>query len=184
MYSSFVYFCFLFLVSSASLGPYHFCTLLGSSFHEMFPSLQFSSSVMSHSLCPHVVQHDRLPCPSPTPGTCWNSCALSQWCYPTIWSSIIPFSSWFQFFPASGSFLISQFFAPSGESTEVSASAIVLAIDTQDWFPLGLTDFIFLLSKGLSRIFSNTTVQKHQFFSAQLSLYSNSHILTWPMEKP
>ena len=118
----------------------------------------------------HGLQHARLPCPSTTPGACSNSYPSSQWCYPTISSSIIPFSFCLQLFPESGSFLKSQFYTSGGESFRVSASASVLPMNIQDWFPLGWTSCIFLQSKGLSRVFSNTTVQKHQFFSAQLSL--------------
>ena len=115
---------------------------------------------------------------------CSNSCPSSQWCHPTISSSFVLFSSCFQSFPASGSFPMSQFFASGGQSIGVSASASVLPMNIQDWFPLGLTGLISLQSKGLSRVFSNTTVQKHQFFGAQLSSQSNSHIHTWPQEKP
>ena len=147
-------------------------------------SVQFSHSVMSDSLQPHGLQHSRLPCPSPTPGACSNSCPSRQWCYPTISSSVIPFSSHFQYFPASGSFLISQFFPMGGQSIGASASALGLPMNIQDWFPLGWTGWISLLSKELSRVFSNTTVQKHQFFSARLSSQSTSHIHTWPQEKP
>ena len=125
---------------------------------------------MSDSLRPHELQHARLPCPSPTPRACSNSCPSSRWCYPTISSSVIPFSSCLQSFPASGSFQMSQFFAWGGQSIAVSASASVLPMNIQDWFPLGWTGFISLQSKGLSRVFSNTTVQKHQFFGTQLSL--------------
>ena len=128
------------------------------------------------------LQHARLPCPSPNPGACSNSCPLSQWCHLTISSSAIPFSSCLQSFPASGSFPRSQFFTSGGQSIGVSASA--LPINIQDWFPSGWTGWISLQSKGLSRVFSNTTVQKHQFFGAQLSLWSNSHIHTWLLEKP
>ena len=110
------------------------------------------------------------PCPSPTPGLYSNSCPLSQWCHPTISSSVIPFSSCIQSFPASGTFQMSQFFASGGQNIGVSASASVLPMNIQDWFPLEWTGWIFLQSKGLSRVFSNTTVQKHQFFGAQLSL--------------
>jgi len=131
--------------------------------------VQFSHSVVSESLWPHGLQHARLPCSLPTPGACSNSCPLSRWCYPTISSSIDPFSC-LQSFPASGSFPIRQFFASGSQSTGVSASASVLPMNIQDWFPLGLTGLISLPSKGLLRVFSNTTVQKHQFFSAQLSL--------------
>ena len=147
-------------------------------------SVHFSLSVMSDSLWPHGLQHTRLPCPWPTPGACSNSCPLSQWCHLTISSSVVPFSSCLQSFSASGSFLMSQFFASGGRSIRVSPSVSVLPMNIQDWFPLGLTGLISLLSKGLSRAFSNTTVQKHQFFSAQPSLYSNSHIHTWLLEKP
>ena len=126
--------------------------------------LLFSCSVMSDYLWPHGLQHARLPCPSPSPRACSNSCPLSQWFPPTISSSVVPFSSCVQSFPASGSFLMSWFFASCGQSTRVSAS--VLPMNIQDWFPLGLTGWIFLQSKGLSRVFSNTTVQKHQFFRA------------------
>ena len=130
---------------------------------------QFSRSVMSNSLWPHGLQHARPPCPSPTPGVYSNSCSLSQWCLPTISSSVIPFSH-LQSFPASGSFSMSQFFASGGQSIGVSASASVLPMKIQDWFPLGWTGWLSLQSKGLSRVFFNTTVQKHQFFCAQLSL--------------
>ena len=136
--------------------------------------IQVSCSVMSDSLQPHGLQHARLPCPSPTPRACSNSCPLSRWCHPTISSSVVPFSSCLQFFPASGSFPVSQFFTSSGQSSRVSASESVLPTNVQDWFPLGLTDLISLQSKGLSRVFSDITVQKHQFFGAQLSLQSNS----------
>jgi len=133
-------------------------------------SVQFSHSVVSNSLWPHGLQHARLPCPSPTPGACSNSCPSSQWCHPTVSSSVVPFSSCLQSIPASGSFLMSQLFTSGGQSTEVSASASVLPMNIQDWSPLGWTGLISLQSKGLSRVFSNTTVQKHQFFGAQLSL--------------
>ena len=132
-------------------------------------SVQFSHSVMSNSLQPHGLQHTRLPCPSPTPGACSNSCPSSWLCHPTISSSVIPFSFHLQSFPTSGSFLMSEFFASGGQSIGVSASASVLPMNIQDWFPLRLTGWISLQSKGLSRVFSNTKVQKHQFFSAQLS---------------
>ena len=150
---------------------------------EVFHSVQFSHSVVSDSLRPHGLQHARLPCASPTPGACSNSCPSSQWCHPTISSSVVTFFSCLQSFPASGSFPVSQFFASGGQSIGVSASASVLPMNIEDWFPLGLTDWISLQSKGLSRIFSNTTVQKHQFFSTQLSSWSNSHIHTWLLEK-
>ena len=149
-----------------------------------FSSVQFSRSVVSDSLWPHEPQHARPLCPSPTPRVYPNSCPLSQWCHPTISSSIIPFSSHLQSFPASGSFQMSQLFASGGQSNGVSASTSVLPTNTQDWSPLEWTGWISLQSKGLSRVFSNTTVQKHQFFSAQLSSQTNSHIHTWPLEKP
>ena len=149
-----------------------------------FTSIQFSFSVMSDSLRPHEPQHPRPPCPSPTPGIYPNSCLLSRWCHPTISPSVIPFSSCLQSFPTSESFQTSQFFASGGQSIGVSASATVLPVNTQDWSPLGWTGWISLQSKWLSRVFSNTTVQKHQFFGAQPSSQSNSHIHTWPQEKP
>ena len=129
---------------------------------------------MSNSLWPHGLQHTRPPCPSPTPRVYSNSCPLSQWCHPTISSSVIPFSFCLQSFPASGSFKMSQFFTSGGQSTGVLASASVLPMNIQDWFPLGWTGCIYLLCKGLSRVFSNTTVQKHHFqrsafLSVQLS---------------
>ena len=146
--------------------------------------VQFSCSVISDSLRPHGLQHARPPCPLLTPGAYSNSCPLSWWCHPTISSSVIPFSSHLQSFPASGSFPMSQFFASGGKSIGVSASASVLPTNIQDWFASGWTGLISLLSKGLSRVFFNTTVQKHQFFRAQLSLQSYSHIHTWLLEKP
>ena len=148
----------------------------------MFNSVQFSRSVMSYSLWLHWLQHTRPPCPSPTPGVYLNSCPLSQWCHPTISFSVIPFSSHLQSFPTSGSFQTSQLFRSGGQSIGVSASVSVLPVNTQDWFPLGWTGWISLQSKGFSRVFCNTTVQKHKFFGAQLSSQSNSHIRTWPLE--
>ena len=146
------------------------CSLGISNFlEEISQSVQFSSSVMSDSLRPHG--HARLPCPSPTPGVYSNSCPSRQWCHPTISSSVVPFSSCLQSFPASGSFQISQFFTSGGQSIGASASASVLPMNIHDWFPLGWASWISLQSKGLSRVFSNTTVQKHQFFGAQLSLF-------------
>ena len=145
-------------------------------------TVQFSHSVMSNFLRTHGLQHNRPPSPSPTPGACSNSCPSSQWCHPTI-SSSVPLSSCLQSFQASGYFQMSQFFASSGQNIGASASTSVLPMNIQVWFPLGLTDWISSQSKGLSRVF-NTTVQKHQFFSTQLSLWSNSHIHTWPPEKP
>ena len=138
--------------------------------NTQFSSVQFSRSVVSDSLQPHESQHARPPCPSPTPGVYSNSCPSTRWCHPAIWSSVIPFSSCPQSLPASGSFQMSQHFTWDGQSIGVSASASVRLMNTQDWSPLGWTSWISLKSKGFSRVFSNTTVQKHQFFSAQLSL--------------
>ena len=145
-------------------------------FLKVFSSVQFSRSVVSASLRPHGLQHARPPCPSPTPGVYSNPCPWSRWCHPVISSSVVPFSSLLQSFPASVSFQRSQFFPSGGQSIGVSASASVLPMNIQDWFLLGLTGLISLQSKGLSKVFSNITVQKHQFFSTQLS---NSHIHTW-----
>ena len=142
----------------------------------------FSVAQLCLTLWPHGLQHIRLPCPSPTPGAYSNSCPLSQWCHPNISSSVPSFSSCPQSFPESGSFAMSWLFALDGQS--IRASASVLPMNIQGWFPLGLTGLISLLSKGLSRVLSTTTVQKHQFFSAQPSLWSNSHIHTWLLEKP
>ena len=143
----------------------------------------FSCSAVSDSLRPHGLQHARLPSPSPFPRARSNSCPLSQWCHPTISSSIVPYSSCLQSCPASGSFPRSQLFISGGQSNGASALASVLPMNIQDWFPLGLTGLMSLQSKWLSRVFSNTTVQKYQFFNAQPSLWSNSHIHTWLLEK-
>ena len=145
-----------------------------------FSSVQFSHSVVSNSLRPHKLQHAKPLCPSPAPGVHSDSRPSSQWCHPTISSSVVPFSCP-QSLPASGSFPMSQFFAWGGQSIGVSAS--VLPMNTQDWSPLGWTGWISLQSKGFSRVF-NTTVQKHQFFGTQVSSQSNSHIHSWPLEKP
>ena len=145
--------------------------------------LLFHCSVMSESLRPHELQRTRPPCPSPTPRVHPNPCPSSQWCHRTISSSVVPFSC-LQSFPASGSFLMSQLFASDGQSIRASLTASVLPMNFQGWFPLGWTGLISLLSKGLSRVYSNTTVWKHQAFGAQLSLWSNSHIHTWLLEKP
>ena len=134
---------------------------------SLFSSIQFSCSVMSDSMWPHGLQPTRPPCPSPNPRVYTNSCPLSWWCYSTISSSVVPFSFRLQSFTASGSFQMSQFFASGGQIIGVSASASVLPMNTQDWFPLW---WIGWISKGLSRVSCNTTVQKHQFFDAQLSL--------------
>ena len=143
----------------------------------------FSCSVMSDSLPPHGLKHTRLPCPSPAPGAYSNSCPLSPWCHPTVSSSVIRFSSCLQSFSIRV-FFNESFFVSGGQNIGVSGSASVLPMNIQGWFPLGLTDLISLQSKRLSRVFSKTTVQKHQFFGAQLSLWTNSHIHTWLLEKP
>ena len=148
------------------------------------PSIHFSSVPQScQTLCIPRLQHARPPCPSPTPGIYSNSCPSSQWYQPTISSSVVPFSSCLQSFPVPGFFPVSQFFESGGQNIGVSASASVLPMNIQDWFPLGWTGLTSSQSKGPSRVFSNTTVQKHQFFGAQLSLWSNSHIHTWLLEK-
>ena len=134
----------------------------------MFSPVEFSRSAVSDTLWPHGLQHTRPPCSSPTLGACSNSCPSSWWCHPTIWSSVVPFSSCLQSFLASGSFPMSQFFTSGGQSTGASASASVLPMNIQDWFPLGLTGLISLQSKGLSKV-SNTKVLKHQLFGAELS---------------
>ena len=147
-------------------------------------SVLFSHSVVSDSSRPHESEYARPPCPSPTPGVHWNSRPSSWWCHPAISSSVVTFSSCPQSLPASGSFPMSQLFAWHGLSTGVSASVSFLPKNIQDWSPLEWTGWISLQSKGLSRVFSNTTVQKHQFFGTQLSSQSNAHIHTWPLEKP
>ena len=141
--------------------------------------LWFSHSAVSDSLRPHGLRHIRRPCPSPSPGACSNSSPLSRWCRPTISSSLVPWSV-----PASGSFTMSPFFPSGGQIIGMSASASVLPVNVQDWFPLGLTGLISLLSKGLSKVFSSTTVQRHQLFGTQAFLLSSSHIHTWLLEKP
>ena len=146
--------------------------------------VQFSRSVMSNSLQPHESLHARPTCPSPTPGVYSNSCPLSRWCHPAISSSVVPFSSCPLSLPVSGSLPMSQLFTWGGQSIGVSALASVLPMNTQDWSPLGWTGCISLQPKGLSRVFSNTTVQNHQFLITQLSSQSNSPIHTWPLEKP
>ena len=147
-------------------------------------TVQFSHSVMSDSLQPHESKHARPPCPSPTPGVHSNSRPSSLWCHPAISSSVVPFSSCPQSLPASESFPMSQLFAWGGQSTGVTALSSFLPKNTQGWSPLEWTGWISLQSKALSRVFSNTTVQRHQFFSTQLSSQSNSHIHTWSPEKP
>ena len=143
--------------------------------------LLFSHSAMT--LRPHGLQHARLPCPSPSPRACSNSCPWSWWCHPAISSNVVPFSSCLQSFSSSGSFPMSWLFASGGQSIGVSALASVVPVNIQEWFPLGLTGLI-LLSKGLSKVFSSTTVWKYPFFGAQPSLWSNSHICTWLLKKP
>ena len=145
---------------------------------------QFSHSVLSDSLRPHESQHARSPCPSSTPRVHSNSCPLSWWHHLAISFSVIPFSSCPPSLPASESFPMSRLFTWGGQSIGVWASTLVLPVNTQDWSPLEWTGWISLQSKGLSRVFSNTTLQKHQFFDTQLSSQSNSHIHTWPLEKP
>ena len=143
-----------------------------------------SRQIVSDCLWPHGLQHTRLSCPSPTPRVYSNSCPSSRWCHPIISSSVIPFSSCSQFFPASGYFPMSRLFTSGGQSIGTWASASVLPMNIQDWFPSGLTGLISLLSKGLSRVFSSIIIWKHQFFSVQPSLWSNSHIRTWLLGKP
>ena len=152
-------------------SPFVYMTAIYFTYLQAISSVQFSSVAQSFlTLQSQVLKHTRLPCPSPTPGTYSNSCPLSLWCHPTISSSVIPFSSCLQSFSASGSLQLSQFFESGGQSIGVSASASAFPMNIQDWSPLGRTDWITLLFKGLSKVFSNTTIQKHQFFSAQLSL--------------
>ena len=157
-------------------------TMLYTVTYTIFSSVQHS--VMSDSLRPHEPQHARPPCPSPTPRVYPNSCPFSRWYHITISSAVVPFSSCLQSFPAPGSFHMSQLFTSGGQNTGSSASASFLPKKSQGRSPAEWTGWISLQSKGVSRVFSNTTVQKHQFFGAQLSLWSNSHIHTWPLEKP
>ena len=166
-------------------ASFHFRTFLTNVF--LISSVQFSSvsqSCLTDTLTPHESQHARPPCPSPTPGVHPISCPSNRWGHPAISSSFIPFSSCPQSLPASESFPVSQLFAWGGQSTGVSAWASFLPKNTQDWSPLEWTGWISLQSKRLSRVFSNTTVQKHQFFGTQPYSQSNSHIHTWPQEKP
>ena len=149
----------------------------------LFSAVQFSGTGVSDSLQPHGLQHARPPCPSPTPGACSNSCPSSRWCHPTNSSSVVPFSSRLQSFPASGSFPMSQFFTSDSQSVGVSSSASVLPMNIQDWFPLGLTGWISLQSKGLSRVFSNTTVQKHQINYQFSSVAESCPTLCDPMNR-
>ena len=177
----FLFICFRELLVIVTWLLSHTKTLSSS---DVSVSVQFSHSVMSNSFWPHEPQHARPPCPSPTAGVHPNPCPSSQWCHPAISYSVVPFSSCPQTLPASGSFPISQLFTWSGQSIGVSASASVLPMNIQDWSPSGWTGWISLQSKGFPRVFSNTTVQKHQFFSTQLSLWSKSHIHAWLLEKP
>ena len=147
-------------------------------------TLLFIWTVMSDSLQPHGLQHASLLCPSPSPRACWNSCPLSWWCHSAISFSVIPFFSCFQSFPASGSLLMSRLFTSGDQSIGTSASTSTLPVNIQDWSPLGWTGLISLQSKGFSKVFSNITVQKHQFFTTQPPLWSRSHIHTWLLEKP
>ena len=152
--------------------------------YNMINKHLLSGSVVSDSLWPHGLQHARPPCPSPSPGIYSNSCPLSRWCHPTISSSVGAFSSWPQSFPESGAFPVSWLFASGDQSFGASASASVLPMNIQGWFPLGWTGLISLQSKGLSKVFSNTIVGKHQCFGALSSLWLNPHIRTWLLEKP
>ena len=163
------------------------CTLYKVAFFwimKLESSVQFSRSLVSNSSRPHELQHTRPPCPSQTPSVYPNPCPSGRWWHPAIPSSVVSFSSCPKSLPALGSFPMSQLFTWGGQTTGVSASTSLLPMNTQDWSPLGWTGWIFSQSKGLSRVFSNTTVQKHQFFGAQLSSPSNSHIHTWLLEKP
>ena len=174
---------FLLILFSFSRSASFISTMLSSNSLQ-FSSVQFSVSVMSNSLQPHESQHARAPCSSPSPRVHSDSCPSSLWCHPAISSSVVPFSSCPQSLPASEYFPMSQLFAWGGQSTGVSALASFLSKKSQGWSPSEWTGWISLQSKGLSRVFSNTTVQKHQFFGAQPSSQSNSHIHTWPQEKP
>ena len=172
--SSFYFDCTFLLLNYWKTLRVHWCTLI-----KLSPVgiILFRPSVMSNFLQPHGMQHPRLSCPTPSPRVCSYSCPLSRWCHPTISPSVVLFSSCPQSLPALGSFPMSRLFACSGQSVGASVLASVLPMNIQDWFPLGLTGLMLQL-QGLSRVFSNTTVQKHQFFSAQLSFWSNSHIHT------
>ena len=150
----------------------------------LVPSVRFSRSVVSDYLQDHALQYASPPCPSSTPRACSNSCPSSQWCHPSISSSVVSFSPCLQSFPTSGSFPVSQFFASGGPSIGASASASVVSMNIHVWFPLGWAGWISLQSKGLSRVFSNTTVQMHEFCITWLSSQSNSHIHTWLLQKP
>ena len=157
-------------MQKTEVGTPHRTQGISSSHSGWISSVQLSRSVVSDSLRPNELQHAMPPCPSPTAGVYPDSCSSSQGCHPIISSSVIPVSAFPQYFPALGSFLMSQLFISGGQSIGVSASASLLPMNTQDWSPLGWTGWISLQSKGLSRVFSNTTVQKYQFFGTQLSL--------------
>ena len=192
LYSSSMYSCHLLLNSSASVRSLSFLSFIVPIFALNDPLVspvflkrsQFSSFSHVWPFATPWTAHARPPCPSPTPGVYPNSCPLSQWCHSAISSTVISISSCLQSFPASGSFQMSQIFTSGGQSIGVSASTSVLPTNIQDWFPLGWTSGISLESKGLSRVSSNTTVQKHKFFGVQLSFYSYFHIHTWLLEKP
>ena len=189
----FSFFLFAHIINSFLLVCTHYCSILLSQkkiFNKVIwcvnhiSSVQFSHSVMSNPLWRHESQHTRPPCLPPTPGVYSNSCSSSWFCHLAISSFVIPFSSCPQSLPASGSFPMSQHFAWGEQSTGISALASVLPMNTQDWSPFEWTGWISLQAKGLSRVFSNTAVEKLQFFGCQLSSQSNSHIHTWPLEKP
>ena len=183
-WGTFGLFSFFWLIQIEFLWTYTgFCVNISFHFSRRnSQSVQFSHSVVPNYLWPHESQHTRPPCPSPTARLNPNSCPLSHWCHPAISSSVVYFSSFPQSLPASGSFPVSQLFTSGGQSIGVSALASVLPKNIQDWSPLGWTGWISVQPKGLSRVFSNTTVQKQQLFGALLSSQSNSHIHTWPLE--
>ena len=181
---TFSFLTFIHQTQPSSTWEYHHIFSKSSFFQAQFSSVQFSRSLVSDSLWPHELQHTRPPCPSPTPWIHWDSHPSSQWCHQAISSSVVPFSSCPQSLPASESFPMSQLFAWGGQSTGVSALESVLPKKSQGWSPSEWTGWISLQSKGLSRVFSNTKVQKHQFFGAQPSSQSNFHVHTWPLEKP
>ena len=181
LHVSYIFYFMMYLCTSKCI---HYIYIYVYIYTYIFIMLLFSCSVTSNSLRPHGPQQARLPCPSPFPRACSNSCPLSQWCHPPILSSVFPFSSCLQSFPASGSFLMSQLFSSGGQSFGASASASVFPVNIKDWFPLGLTGLISLQSKGISRVFPNTIVQMYLFFGTQTSLWSSSYIHTWLLEKP
>ena len=177
---------FIFRLFIASIWKYSwllYIDLESCKLSELIYSVQFSRSVVSDSLQPHELQHARPPCPSPMPGVHPNPCPLCRWCHPTISSSVVAFSTCLQSFSASGSFLMSQFFTSGWHNIGTLTSASVLLISIQGWVPLGFTGLISLLSKRFLRVFSNITIQKHQFFGTQSSLWSNSHFCIWLLEK-